>query len=546
MGQNENNHPSNHGYVYILSNPGMPGLLKIGMTRFDPTRRVQELSSATGVPTPFQLVYYREFHDCVAAELEIHSIFATKGLRYNDQREFFSVDTVEAINTLLSLDDEEIANNSSQPTEVLDVENYNADINWDEYYKKHYEFSNTFRNSKLYQEWNDFFYSQASPLHRKDANFTKELQNFIDRGIYNGISLLAIELFPDDIDKRIQFILEYAKKGYISGYIDVTEEYLDSINGIENLDSNNKLAIANYLDSFAKNFKNASEFDIHIDQDIVLYCGISKALGFQYDKSMLGALDLEDDSDFNNSWLWGFTENIEQKCKELGDKLRADKDAYYGSLSSLNYEIINDEKYKKFHTSKGEGFYKQGLMYGYGIGGVEPNITLSKDFYFRAINEGCKRAYIRLSYLVYQDKDEFMDIIHKGIADSCPQCLMVVVDRILNNIISEEDITKKMRNKINRYLDLFASQMELAFWIDAEECLNAIKTFVTSSIALNRKYNKDRIKNIIHKIKAISELDIDLESFYDTNDMIFLTNFDDYELIAQEATCALKDLIENA
>ena len=546
MEQNENNHSSNHGYVYILSNPGMPGLLKIGMTRFDPTKRVQELSSATGVPTPFQLVYYREFHDCVAAELEIHSIFATKGLRYNDQREFFSVDTVEAINTLLSLDDEEIANNSSQPTEVLDVENYNADINWDEYYKKHYEFSNTFRNSKLYQEWNDFFYSQASPLHRKDANFTKELQNFIDRGIYNGISLLAIELFPDDIDKRIQFILEYAKKGYISGYIDVTEEYLDSINGIENLDSNNKLAIANYLYSFAKNFKNASEFDIHIDQDIVLYCGISKALGFQYDKSMLGALDLEDDSDFNNSWLWGFTENIEQKCKELGDKLRADKDAYYGSLSSLNYEIINDEKYKKFHTSKGEGFYKQGLMYGYGIGGVEPNITLSKDFYFRAINEGCKRAYIRLSYLVYQDKDEFMDIIHKGIADSCPQCLMVAVDRILNNIISEEDITKKMRNKINRYLDLFASQMELAFWIDAEECLNAIKTFVTSSIALNRKYNKDRIKNIIHKIKAISELDIDLESFYDTNDMIFLTNFDDYELIAQEATCALKDLIENA
>ena len=51
MEQNENNHSSNHGYVYILSNPGMPGLLKIGMTRFDPTRRVQELSSATGVPT---------------------------------------------------------------------------------------------------------------------------------------------------------------------------------------------------------------------------------------------------------------------------------------------------------------------------------------------------------------------------------------------------------------------------------------------------------------------------------------------------------------
>ena len=546
MEQNENNHSSNHGYVYILSNPGMPGLLKIGMTRFDPTRRVQELSSATGVPTPFQLVYYREFHDCVAAELEIHSIFATKGLRYNDQREFFSVDTVEAINTLLSLDDEEIANNPSQPTEALDVENYNADINWDEYYKKHDEFSKNFRNSKLYQEWNDFFYSQARLLHKNDLNSTKELQNYIDRGIYGCISLLAIDLFPYDIDKRIQFILEYTKKGYISGYIVATEEYLDSIEGIENLDSKNKLVIATYLDSFAKNFKSASQFDIYIDQNIALYCGISKTLGLQYDKSLLGALELEDDSVFNEYWLWGYTDNIEQKCKELGNKLRADKDAYYGSSSSLNYEIINDEKYKKFHTQKGEDFYLQGGMYAYGIRGFEQNTTIAKDFYYKAINEGCKKAYIRLSYLVYQDKDEFMDIIHKGIADSCPQCLMVAVDRILNNIISEEDITKKMRNKINRYLDLFASQMELAFWIDAEECLNAIKTFVTSSIALNRKYNKDRIKNIIHKIKAISELDIDLESFYDTNDMIFLTSFDDYELIAQEATCALKDLIENA
>ena len=58
---------TNQGYVYILSNISMPGLLKIGMTRLDPTKRVKELSSSTGVPTPFNLVYYREFNDCVAA-----------------------------------------------------------------------------------------------------------------------------------------------------------------------------------------------------------------------------------------------------------------------------------------------------------------------------------------------------------------------------------------------------------------------------------------------------------------------------------------------
>ena len=59
-------------------------------------------------------------------------------------------------------------------------------------------------------------------------------------------------------------------------------------------------------------------------------------------------------------------------------------------------------------------------------------------------------------FFAYQDEEEFMNIIHKGIADSCPQCLMLAVDRILNGIIVEEDLTKKIRNKINRYLDLFA------------------------------------------------------------------------------------------
>lgn len=74
---------------------------------------------------------------------------------------------------------------------------------------------------------------------------------------------------------------------------------------------------------------------------------------------MLGALDLEDDSDFNNSWLWGFTDNIEQKCKVLGDKLRADKDAYYGTSSSLNYEIINDENIKVPHAGRQRIIYKR-------------------------------------------------------------------------------------------------------------------------------------------------------------------------------------------
>jgi ribosomal protein S27E len=41
------------GYVYVLSNESMPGLVKIGFTARDITKRVTELNSGTAVPAPF-------------------------------------------------------------------------------------------------------------------------------------------------------------------------------------------------------------------------------------------------------------------------------------------------------------------------------------------------------------------------------------------------------------------------------------------------------------------------------------------------------------
>ena len=44
-----------HGYVYLLSNPAMPGVVKIGHTRGALKSRVDQLSSATGIPRPFEI-----------------------------------------------------------------------------------------------------------------------------------------------------------------------------------------------------------------------------------------------------------------------------------------------------------------------------------------------------------------------------------------------------------------------------------------------------------------------------------------------------------
>jgi hypothetical protein len=43
------------GFVYILSNKKMPGLVKIGCTTRPVVERTAELNSMTGVPAPFVL-----------------------------------------------------------------------------------------------------------------------------------------------------------------------------------------------------------------------------------------------------------------------------------------------------------------------------------------------------------------------------------------------------------------------------------------------------------------------------------------------------------
>nr|WP_250807776.1 GIY-YIG nuclease family protein [Neorhizobium tomejilense] len=83
------------GYVYLLSNPSMPGLVKIGRTTRDPARRAGELTAASGVPTPFYLEGFIKTDDAVRTEAEIHRRMGAD--RVNRRREFFRADPAEAL-----------------------------------------------------------------------------------------------------------------------------------------------------------------------------------------------------------------------------------------------------------------------------------------------------------------------------------------------------------------------------------------------------------------------------------------------------------------
>lgn len=101
----ENEEPCNttEGYVYVMTNSSIEGQVKIGKTTRDPYERAKELSSATGVPTPFVVVFYKPFRDCHFAEKTIHQYLEKKGYRVSNNREFFSMSIPEAIDVVQSM-----------------------------------------------------------------------------------------------------------------------------------------------------------------------------------------------------------------------------------------------------------------------------------------------------------------------------------------------------------------------------------------------------------------------------------------------------------
>ena len=77
-----------YGIVYLLTNPCMPGLVKIGMTKQeDLEKRMKELYT-TGVPVPFECQF------ACKIEKALHTAFDPQ--RVNKNREFFKINVEQA------------------------------------------------------------------------------------------------------------------------------------------------------------------------------------------------------------------------------------------------------------------------------------------------------------------------------------------------------------------------------------------------------------------------------------------------------------------
>lgn len=106
-----------HGIVYVLTNPCMPGIVKIGMTeRSEMDSRLRELYT-TGVPLPFDCKFACKVNksECGKIEKALHTAFAPQ--RVNANREFFRILPEQAIAILELFKHEDVTEEVAQEIE---------------------------------------------------------------------------------------------------------------------------------------------------------------------------------------------------------------------------------------------------------------------------------------------------------------------------------------------------------------------------------------------------------------------------------------------
>jgi len=108
------------GIIYVLSNPAMPGLVKIGKTTRDSVDiRLRELFS-TGVPLPFECEFAGRIADESKVERAFHLAFGP--YRIYPKREFFKIEPEQAIALLELMVSEDVTPQVSKEADEVDVE----------------------------------------------------------------------------------------------------------------------------------------------------------------------------------------------------------------------------------------------------------------------------------------------------------------------------------------------------------------------------------------------------------------------------------------
>ncbi|MBK7039960.1 MAG: GIY-YIG nuclease family protein [Bacteroidetes bacterium] len=117
---------NNHGIVYVLTNPAMPGIIKIGRSNQEDVKyRMSQLYS-TGVPLPFECVYAAKVSNYEKVEKALHIAFGPD--RLNPNREFFEIEPSQAKAIIKLMELQNVSPQVASEKEVVDEIDRDAGI----------------------------------------------------------------------------------------------------------------------------------------------------------------------------------------------------------------------------------------------------------------------------------------------------------------------------------------------------------------------------------------------------------------------------------
>ena len=108
--------------IYILINPFMPRLVKVGKTQ-DLEARVKQLSSNTGVPVAFEVHYACRVENATKVETHVHR--ALEDHRVNTKREFFTIAPERVVEILKLVELEDVTPDTDMVEDEMEQEALN-------------------------------------------------------------------------------------------------------------------------------------------------------------------------------------------------------------------------------------------------------------------------------------------------------------------------------------------------------------------------------------------------------------------------------------
>jgi hypothetical protein len=109
---------NNQGIVYVLTNPSIPNMIKIGMTTVEDVKFRMAQLYTTGVPLPFECVYAAVVANHDKVEKALHTAFGPD--RINPKREFFEIEASQAIAIIKLMELEDVTPKVANEKEEVD------------------------------------------------------------------------------------------------------------------------------------------------------------------------------------------------------------------------------------------------------------------------------------------------------------------------------------------------------------------------------------------------------------------------------------------